>query len=152
MLQEMRMALTLHRAAGHDAPAPSAAQVLRMATEYGAATTPFKGRIGNLKVGGLADIVLLDWDSVTRPWQDPAIPLEEVLIRRARAGAVETVMVGGEVIYHQGQFARIDREEILAALATAMKRPDTPDEVARRQLAKAALPVVETFYADWTWR
>ncbi|MEM8762130.1 MAG: amidohydrolase family protein, partial [Pseudomonadota bacterium] len=71
MLQEMRLALTLHRPAGHDAPAPGATDILRMATEHGAATTPFSGRIGRLAPGMAADIVLLDWEAVTQPWQDP---------------------------------------------------------------------------------
>ena len=44
MLQEMRLVLRAHREPGIDAPHPSPAQVLRMATEHGAATTPFAGR------------------------------------------------------------------------------------------------------------
>jgi cytosine/adenosine deaminase-related metal-dependent hydrolase len=149
MLQEMRLALTLHRPAGHDAPAPTAAQVLRMATEHGAATTPFAGRIGRLAPGMLADIVLMDWPRLTWPWQDPAIPLVDVLVRRARAQAVETVLVGGQVAYHQGRFTRLDRDATLAAIAAALDRPDTPDEAARRALAAALLAPVRDFYRDW---
>ena len=149
MLQEMRLALTLHRPAGHDAPAPTAAQVLRMATEHGAATTPFAGQIGRLAPGMLADIVLMDWPRLTWPWQDPAIPLVDVLVRRARAQAVETVLVGGQVVYHQGRFTRLDRDATLAAIAAALDRPDTPDESARRALAAALLGPVRDFYRDW---
>jgi cytosine/adenosine deaminase-related metal-dependent hydrolase len=153
MLQEMRLALTLHRPPGHDAPAPTAAQILRMATEHGGATTPFAGHIGKLAPGMLADIVLLDWDAVTRPWQDPSMPLAEVLVRRARthAGVVETVMVGGTVIFHAGRFTRIDRDEVHADITRALAAPDTPQDKARRPLAQAAMPVVRTFYRDWTW-
>lgn len=109
MLQEMRLALTLHRGPGHDAPSPTAAQVLQMATQHGAATTPFAGRIGRLEPGMLADIVLLDWPQVTWPWQDTAMPLDEVLVRRAKAGAVQTVIVGGAVVYQDGTFTHVDR-------------------------------------------
>ncbi|UWQ19104.1 amidohydrolase family protein [Jannaschia sp. M317] len=149
MLQEMRMALTLHRPAGHDAKAPTAAQVLRMATQHGAATTPFGQDIGRLAVGGLADIVLVDWKAVTQPWQDPAIGMVDVLIRRARSGAVKTVLIGGEVVFDRGQFTRIDRDEIHAAINRALNRPDTPAEAARREMAAAALPIVRAFYSDW---
>lgn len=149
MLQEMRMALTLHRPAGHDAPAPEAAQILRMATEHGAKTTPFGTQIGRLEPGALADVVLLDWTQVTRPWQDPVMALTDVLVRRARTDAVETVVIGGEVVYHQGRFTRLDRDEVLGAITAALTRPDTPDEAARRQLAATAKPVVRAFYADW---
>jgi 5-methylthioadenosine/S-adenosylhomocysteine deaminase len=148
MLQEMRLALTLHRPPGHDAPAPTAAQILRMATEHGAATTPFAGRIGRLATGMLADVVLLDWNRVTHPWQDPAIPLVEVLVRRARAGAVETVLIGGATVYHQGRFTRIDRAAEMARITEDMSRPDTPDEALRRRLAHALLDPVRAFYQD----
>jgi cytosine/adenosine deaminase-related metal-dependent hydrolase len=149
MLQEMRLALTLHRPAGHDRAAPGAAQVLRMATEHGARTTPFAGRIGRLAPGMLADLVLLDWRAVTWPWQDGAIPLVDVLVRRARAGAVERVMVGGRVIYAEGRFAAVDRAEVLDRIAAALSRPDTPAEAGRRWLAGALIGPVQAFYRGW---
>ena len=149
MLQEMRLALTLHRPPGHDAPAPSAAQVLRMATEHGAATTPFAGRAGRLAPGMLADIVLLDWARVTAPWQDPATPLADVIVRRAKAGAVETVMVDGSVIYHEGAFTRIDRAAMLDRIGEALRAPETPEDAERRRLAAALVEPVRRFYSDW---
>ena len=148
MLQEMRLAMTLHRPPGHAAPAPTAAQVLRMATQHGARTTPFAGRIGRLAPGMLADVVLLDWTRVTWPWQDPTMPLEEVLLRRARPGAVETVLVGGAPILHGGRFVRIDRDAVLGEIAAAMARDDA-EAPARRGLAARTLPVVRSFYEDW---
>lgn len=149
MLQEMRLALTLHRPAGHDAPAPTAAQILRMATEHGAATTLFAGQIGRLAPGLLADLVVMDWAAVTAPWQDPAMPVVETLLRRARAGTVETVMIGGQVVYHEGRFTRVSRPEVLAEITRAMTRPDTEAEAARRQLAADLLGPVRRFYRDW---
>lgn len=149
MLQEMRLALTLHRPAGHDAPAPTAEEILRMATEYGAATTPFAGRIGRLAPGMLADLVVMDWAAVTAPWQDPAMPVIDTLVRRAKAGAVETVMIGGQVVYHEGRFAKVSREEVHAEITRAMTRPDTEAEVARRRLATDLIGPVRNFYQDW---
>ena len=149
MLQEMRLALTLHRPAGHDAPHPGAAQILRMATEHGAATTPFAGRIGRLAPGSAADIVLLDWQTVTRPWQDPAIPLVEVLIRRAKTTAVATVLIGGEVVYHEGRFTRIDRGQILNEITRVLGQPATEDELALRRLSQDLIDPVSRFYEGW---
>ena len=52
MLQEMRMALTVHRVPGmRRSDVPSPAQILRMASEHGAMTTPFGGKIGRLEPG-----------------------------------------------------------------------------------------------------
>lgn len=149
MLQEMRLVLTLHRPAGHAAPAPTAAEVLRMATEHGARTTPFAGRIGRLAPGMLADLVLLDWPRLTWPWQDGGLPLADVLVRRARAGAVETVLVGGAEIYHEGRFAGVDREAVLAEIATTLARPETEDQTRRRRLAADLIDPVRGFYCDW---
>ncbi len=149
MLQEMRLALTLHRPSGHEAPCPSAADIFRMATEHGGATTPFAGRIGRLAQGMAADIVLLDWTAVTWPWQDPAMPLVDVLLRRAKAGAVDTVIIGGETVYRDGRFTRVDRDVVLDEIARALDRPDTDAEAEQRRLAKALLQPVRDFYRDW---
>lgn len=149
MLQEMRLALTLHRPAGHDAPSPTAAQVLRMATEHGAATTPFAGRIGRLAPGMLADLVVLDWPRVTWPWQDPAIPLVDVLVRRAKAGAVESVVVGGQNIYHQGRFAKVDRQAVGDAIQAALAASPAGARADRLALAKALSEPVGRFYRGW---
>jgi 5-methylthioadenosine/S-adenosylhomocysteine deaminase len=149
MLQEMRLAMTLHRPAGHDAPCPTAAQVLRMATEHGAATTPFAGRIGRLAPGMLADMVVLDWPRVTWPWQDAAMPLVDVLVRRAKAGAVETVIVGGTPIYHEGCFARLDRQTVEAAIHDSLAAAPSGTDAARAKLARDLLDPVARFYKDW---
>jgi len=149
MLQEMRLALRMHREPGIHAPHPTPAQILRMATEHGGATTPFGDAIGRLSVGCHADAVLFDWPRVTRPWQSPDIPLVDVLVQRARTDAVKTVLVGGEVVYRDGRFTRLDRDAVLAEIAALMARPLTPEEVTRRDLARAVFPHVRAFYDGW---
>lgn len=150
ILQEMRLALTLHRGPGHDAPFPSAAEVLRMATEHGGGTTSFADRIGRLALGRLADIVLLDWNRVTWPYQDGEMPLVDVLVRRAKAGAVETVVIGGETVYHEGAFLKVDRDAVLGEIARALGGPATPAESARRRLAEGLhAPVRGDFCRGW---
>ncbi len=149
MLQEMRLVLRAHREPGIDAPHPSPSDVLRMATEHGAATTPFGATIGRLAPGSAADLAILDWRAVTWPYQDAATPLIDVIVMRARAQAVETVMVAGETIYHEGRFTRLDRSAILDELAEAFARPLTEAEEARRRLAAAVFPHVKSFYDRW---
>lgn len=149
MLQEMRLALTLHRPPGHDAPHPTAPEILRMATEHGAATTPFADRIGQIAPGRFADIVLFDWDAVTYPFQDAALPLVDVLLRRAKPAAVQTVLVGGQIVYHEGHFPGVDRREILEQIAQCLRREDTAAEAANRQLASDLMAPVGAFYRGW---
>ncbi len=149
MLQEMRLALTLHRPSGHDSPCPSADQILRMATQYGAATTPFSGSIGALAVGGYADIVLLDWEKVTDPYQDPTIPMLDVLVRRAKTNAVDTVVIAGEIVLENGRFTKVDRAGVLVEIAHMLNRPDTDEEARLRRLAGELIEPVRRYYTGW---
>ncbi len=146
MLQEMRLVLLAHRSPGIDARAPTPAEVLRMATENGAWTTPFGDRIGRIDVGRAADIVLFDWGRVTWPYQDEAMSPVDVLVHRARKEAIDTVMVGGEVVYAEGRFTRIDRDAVLAQIAESLDKPLSSAERARRKLAVDMMPFVRRFY------
>jgi cytosine/adenosine deaminase-related metal-dependent hydrolase len=146
MLQEMRLVLRAHREPGIDAPHPSAAQVLRMATEGGARTTPFAGRIGRLEPGMAADLVMFDWPAVTYPYQDEGLGFVEVLVQRTKAKAVHSVMIAGEFVYRERRFTRLDRDAVLAGLAEALAQPKTPAERDRIALSQALLPHVRRFY------
>ncbi|WP_439573863.1 amidohydrolase family protein [Phreatobacter sp.] len=149
MLQEMRLVLAVHRAPGIDTPALSPAEVLRMATQNGAGTTPFGSAIGSLSPGAEADLVLFDWARVTRPYQNPDTAWIDVLVHRARSEAVKTVMIAGEVVYDGGRFTKLDREAVHAELADFFARPATPAEQGRADLARAVFPYVKAFYDGW---
>jgi 5-methylthioadenosine/S-adenosylhomocysteine deaminase len=149
MLQEMRLALRAHREPGIDARFPTAAEVMRMATEHGAGTTPFGERIGCLRPGAAADLVIMDWDEITRPYQDAATPPVDVIVHRAKASAVKTVMIGGEVVYADGRFTRVNREAVLDEIAAKLSRPLTAQEEERIALSRAVFPEVKSFYDGW---
>jgi 5-methylthioadenosine/S-adenosylhomocysteine deaminase len=146
MLQEMRLVLRAHREPGIDAPHPSPSQVLRMATEHGAGTTPFAGEIGRLSPGMAADLVLFDWKDVTYPYQDDALGFVDVLVQRAKSRAVHSVMIGGDWVYRERHFTRIDRAAVLAGIAEALAKPKTSAERERMALAEAVMPHVRHFY------
>ncbi|MCR9087580.1 MAG: amidohydrolase family protein [Rhodobacteraceae bacterium] len=149
MLQEMRLTKHMHREPGIDAPAPSAEQVLRMATAHGARTTPFGARIGALTVGAAADAVILDWSRLTFPYQDPSRSLAEILIHRARPQAIHAVLVGGEVILKEGRFTRLDRGTVMDEIAEALAAPPDADTRARAELGEAVMPFVRDAYAGY---
>lgn len=149
MLQEMRMVLRAHRVPGMDDEVPTPAQVLRMATSGGAATTPFADRIGALEVGRAADIVLIDWHEVSYPYLDAETPLLDAVLQRAKTSGVRTVICDGEVIYHEGKFTKVDRDAALRSLHEDLQRALSDDEVERRKLAKSLLPHVRAFYANY---
>jgi 5-methylthioadenosine/S-adenosylhomocysteine deaminase len=149
MLQEMRLVLRLHRVPGMEDVVPTCSQVLRMATEDGAATTPYAGHIGTLEPGKAADVVLLSWSQIAHPYLDPDTSVVDAVIHRAKTAGVALVMVAGEVVLRDGRFTRIDKPAVLAELATSLRAPLTSEEEARRRLSRDVFPGVERFYDGW---
>jgi cytosine/adenosine deaminase-related metal-dependent hydrolase len=149
MLQEIRLALRIHRTPGMDDDVPTSAQVFRMATEDGAATTPFGAQVGTLEVGRAADLVLLPWRHVAHPYLDPDISVLDAIVHRARAVAIDTVLVGGEVVVREGRVTRVDKAATLEELAARLRAPLTEEETQRRRLAHAVYPHVRRFYSGW---
>ena len=149
MLQEMRLAYTLHRRPGHSSLNPSAAEILRMATEHGAASTPFSGKIGRLEKGQFADILLLDLHSLAFPYQDFDIPLLDIIVRRAKRKSVDTVIIDGNVVFNKGKFTRVDKDTLLEEISKVLSRAKTPEEVELRELSEIIMPAVKNFYSGW---
>ena len=149
MLQEMRLVLRLHRVPGMDDVVPTCPQVLRMATEDGAATTPYAGQIGTLAPGKAADVVLLSWPQIAHPYLDPDTSVVDAVVHRAKTSGVALVMVAGEVVLRDGRFTRIDKAAALAELAASLRAPLTPEEEGRRRLSREVFPVVKRFYDGW---
>src|SRR5881296_2005663 len=98
MLQEMRLVLRLHRVPGMDDVVPTCHQVLRMATEDGAATTPYAGQIGTLEPGKAADLVVLSWQQIAAPYLSPDTSVVDAVVQRAKTSGMAMVMVAGEVV------------------------------------------------------
>src|SRR5262249_574164 len=150
MLQELKLVLRAHRVPGMvDEDVPTMAQVLRMATVGGARTTPFGASIGTLEVGKAADLLLLDWRQISYPYLDEETPLLDAVIQRARAEGVKLTMCDGEVIYENGRFTRVDKDQALKDLHNDLQKALTHDEIERRMLSKALLPHVRKFYANY---
>lgn len=150
MLQEMRMALTIHRMPGMEpTDVPSPAQILRMATEHGGLTTAFGSQIGRLELGRQMDAVILDYDSATYPFQDTDIAPLDALIRRAKTKDVKSVLVAGRTVYEDGQFTHVDRDAILAKIAEALSNPRDAEEQERHWLREQVFPFVEDFYSNY---
>ena len=149
MLQEMRLVLRLHRVPGMDDAVPTCPQVLKMATEDGAATTPYAGHIGTLEPGRAADLLLLSWKQVAHPYLDPLTSVVDAVVQRAKTSGVAMVMVAGEVVLRDGRFTRIDREAALEELAASLRVDLKPEEERRRRLSREVFPVVKRFYEGW---
>jgi len=149
MLQEMRLVLRAHRVPGMEDDVPTMDQVLTMATIGGARTTAFGDRLGTLDVGAAADLVLLDWQQISYPYLDEETPVLDAVIQRAKTTGVRHVMCGGETIYADGRFTRVDQAAALKELHDDLAHALSDDEVQRRKLSKALLPHIKRFYAGY---
>ena len=149
ILQEMRLVRLVHRLPNAHEMAPSPAQIFRMATEWSANTTPFKDEIGTLEPGKAADLAIMDWKHIAEPYLEHGTPIIDAVIYRARAGAIDTVIVGGECIYREGRFTRIDKDAALAELKASLSGPPDASDQQRRKFGEALWPHVNSFYAAY---
>jgi cytosine/adenosine deaminase-related metal-dependent hydrolase len=150
MLQEMRLALKLHRIPGLDQTVPTGPEILRMATEHGAHTTGFGNRIGVLEPGRAADVVLVNLRNVEEPYLASGVPVLDAVLHRGRSVDVDTVLIGGDVVMRDRRFTRVDKQSILQELSMSLQAPLQPEEARRRVVGKQLLPYVKAFYRNWS--
>jgi cytosine/adenosine deaminase-related metal-dependent hydrolase len=146
MLQEMRLILNVHRSPGMDDRPPTCAQVLRMATEHGAMTTPFGAGIGRLEVGRSADFVVINHERALFPFQDPQIGIVEAIMQRAKTAAVDATVIAGVTVYEDGVFTLIDRDATLREIAAIFARPRSAGEAEMVGFSREMQNFVRNFY------
>lgn len=108
MMEEIHVAALLCRGATRDANAVSAAEILKMATLNGALAQGRKD-CGVLKVGNRADIIVLDLSS---PHMQPDVNTLANVVFSAQSSDIVLNMIDGRVVYRDGNYAFIDREEV----------------------------------------
>jgi 5-methylthioadenosine/S-adenosylhomocysteine deaminase len=109
MLEEVQLAALLHKADTLDPLAVTAAEAVKMGTEYGAQAVGIKDA-GRLEAGALADIVLYDMKNTM--WC-PRHNLVSLLAYSARSSSVDTVLVAGKVLMENHELKTLDEERIL---------------------------------------
>ena len=149
MLQEMRVAWMLHREPGLFQDRPQTADIFKMATEHGAATTGFEGMIGRLDVGKAADIVLIDWTSVAEPYLDERTSLMDALILRAKSKSVDKVYVAGECVVKDGKVCKIDRDGLMREISAQFAHALTDAEREAQVMTDRLVPHIESWYRDY---
>ena len=149
MLQEMRLILNVHRVPGMDDAPPSCAQVLRMATEHGAATTPFGARIGRLEPGRFADFVVINHKRALYPYQDSLIGIVDAILQRAKPAAVDATVINGVTVYEDGRFTLVDREAILGEINSLLGQPRNAAEQDAVGFSEEMQVFVKSFYKNY---
>ncbi|MBG0830634.1 amidohydrolase family protein [Planomonospora sp. ID67723] len=113
LFSAMRAAFAAERARGGPL---TTAEVLRMATIEGAAVLGLQDRIGSLRPGKQADIVMIRTGSPgLAPVHDPI----GAVVTAAGPGDVDTVLVAGEVVKRSGRLLHADLPKALSLASRA---------------------------------
>ena len=120
MFEALRFAALLSKVRSPDYPGwLTAEQTLRMATTGGAHALGLGDRLGQVAPGYLADLVLVNLDSIyLRPLNHAA----RQLVFCETGGGVETVLVGGRVVVEGGRVLTVDEARLKKKVQIAADR------------------------------
>lgn len=150
-IQEMKLCYLLQRIASLelDSPYLSARQTLKMGTEIGAGLIGYGDELGRLEPGRYADMVLLDFKEMCRPFVDPSQDPIDTLLYRGKGQHVHTVIVNGQIVVESGRLLTLDEDAIGERLASAASRPRTETEKETVQAMDELKTQVMRYYQNW---
>jgi 5-methylthioadenosine/S-adenosylhomocysteine deaminase len=127
MFAELRVAHVLQRVRGEpQSPRLPAAGVFGMAWDGGARVVGSGSAIGRLEPVRRGDVVVLDLRALSAPFTADGVDVWELLITRAKAAHVHSVVVDGRVLMQERRLQHIDRDalmqEVAGAAASAIAR------------------------------
>lgn len=110
LIDEMWLASLIHKGRWLDPTAMPAETVLEMATINGARALRWDDQIGSLSAGKKADLIVIDPHSAgSLPQHDPVAGLVSAM----HASNVQSVMIDGQWVLHDGAITTFDEAEIL---------------------------------------
>ena len=137
VFQDLRLGQQIQSRPGLDVRPIPAGVMFDMATRAGAAVSGFDG-IGSIAEGNWADVVLLSLPEVEGGVANQ--PLPDVLLRRAKAAHVKTVMIGGKILIEDGRWVGWDpdavRKELSATVRTGKRQTSPTIQVAKDLIRK----------------
>lgn len=111
MLQELRSAAFLQKVKQMDPTVVAAYTALQMATRNGAMALGLGDRVGQLKPGFKADIILIDCRG---PHMQPLHSVTANVAYSAQAADVDTVIIDGRIVMEERKILTFDEEETIA--------------------------------------
>ena len=128
-------------------------QVLRAAAVNGAQALGMSSKLGSLEAGKYADLLILDKERIMfPPGRYASEPFLDVVIDRAEAQDIDTVLVHGRVLMENGKVTIVDEDRIKERFAAAVaERIYQPSEEVRRwaELGTLVEPYLASIYRPW---
>ncbi|MEE9277806.1 MAG: amidohydrolase family protein, partial [Dehalococcoidia bacterium] len=151
--QELRLAADLQRLPRRfDVGRLDSERLLRAAGENGARAARFEGKIGALAPGMDADLLLLRRDRIfSPPGRYARTPVLDVIVDRADASDLESVLINGRIVLDQGRLTTVAEDQVTARLIDATERLYSKSPAGQRlwELGGMVKPAVAEFYRDW---
>jgi 5-methylthioadenosine/S-adenosylhomocysteine deaminase len=146
MLQEIRLAANLQRVPGASAGLVPVKEIFKMATVNGMRLLRWSDIAGTLEPGKQADLVLLDSRDFALPYLAPRQNPIDTLVYRGKSTAVDTVLVGGEILYQGKKHKRINPKTIHKRLKESIE-PPSPKKTEGPEAE--LLPHVRALFDSW---
>ena len=142
MFQDLRLGQVVQNRPGLDTAPIPAATMFGMATATGATVTGIEGT-GSLAPGMLADVVLVSLPEVAGGHADQ--PLADLMLRRAKAAHVRTVIIGGKVMIEDGRWKGLDPESLRKELMASMSKTQRSDPRSVAQVKQVVRDVLKSY-------
>lgn len=116
MFNEMKMASLFHKYKNADGTVFPAYKMLRMATIEAARALRMEDKVGSLRAGKLADMIIINMSApnLTPVMVEPIRNIVPNLVYSARGSEVETVIIDGKVVVDNRVVQTVDEAEVVA--------------------------------------
>jgi 5-methylthioadenosine/S-adenosylhomocysteine deaminase len=123
---EMRVGILLQRGVSKDVNSLSARKFVQMATLEGAKALRMEDKIGSLKPGKEADIIVVDLSEAHQFFGEDPYTL---LVYRSSQENIILTMVKGEILYEKGSFKKVSLSNIMSRVSPLKKKLQAHKEV-----------------------
>ena len=143
---EMRLLFYLQREAGIDTRALSWQQAIAAATTAAGTVSPWRGDIGTIREGALADLIVMDLDEAGGPWFHPKLHPVHMLVHRATRHRLEASIVGGQLVWERARGpVVVDKPDAAARLRAHFDQHPPPSA----EKTADTIEHVRTYYRTW---
>ena len=118
LFMEMRLLSLLAKAAAGDTLAMPAAETLSLATDRAAAALGMEGKLGVIKEGALADLILLDENA---PSMQPHFDAVSAMVYSMNGSEVSDVLIDGKLVMKDRELLTIDEERVRFEVARTVQ-------------------------------
>ncbi len=110
ILSEIQTAGRLHKLANNDASIMNAKQVVEMATIKGAKVLNYADKIGSIKKGKLADLIIID---LNQAHLQPFYNIYSLIAYSMKSSDIQTVIVNGKILMENNELLLVNEQEFL---------------------------------------